>query len=114
MGDFVKEDYIFYRVVLKNVLDDKSKIQTYAILENDRLYDLLTNKLIVIEGDNYDSDYDLIGISKEECSKSEVSVYLHFLNQTNKDIHIERLNLLEKEFNKRKEVYKTYKLQKNS
>ena len=93
----------YYKVALSNIFDEGSKKEcVYAVLENNELHELLTNKKIYLSEFGYfdkdiflSNNYDIVGIAYNEVDKSEVSVFLKFITLMDKERVIERIKDIE-------------------
>lgn len=90
----------YYRVTLKNIFVENSmKESVFAVLEDGKVYELLTGKRIYFAPDKSDFDvvmfseekYRLIGIELEECSVNDISKFLKFITNDEKEDIIERV-----------------------
>lgn len=99
----MNNDVKYYIVTLKNIfLADSKRDLHFAVCDQGKYYDLLTNKEIYMVDNNYinkeefiNSNCKLIGIEKQECSAAKVSLFLRFMTETSKNFLIEEVNNME-------------------
>ena len=98
----------FYKIVLNNIYLKNGKSElVFGVLENDKLYEILTNKEIYMIYDEnlcYKDDFlnqkgKLIGIAKEEVGGEDISLFLKFITPIGKEKMIKRIEDMEKSIN---------------
>ncbi|MBQ8892048.1 MAG: hypothetical protein IJ068_04205 [Bacilli bacterium] len=98
----------YYKIVLNNIYLKNGKSElVFGVLENGKLYEILTNKeiyMIYDENLSYKDDFleqnsRLIGIAKEEVGGEDVSLFLRFTTKIGKERIIKRIKDMEKSIN---------------
>ena len=98
----------YYKIVLNNVfLKVRRNEVVYAVYENGKYYELLTNKEIFMiydgkfhdKNDLQDSGCKLIGTFSQEIGGEDVSLFLRFITPIGKERIINRINNMEKSIN---------------
>ena len=94
------DNVCYYKINLENIfLDGSRQVWVYAILENNQLYELLTNKPVYYSQNKNEFDvnifankhFRLITNKIVECSLEEVAIYLRFLTSIRKEELIKKI-----------------------
>ena len=101
----MKENNKYYKINLKNIFMKNAKNEiVYCVFENNKYYELLTNKEIYVIDDItkvskdlvLKSNCKLIGIGKKEVELSDIALFLRFLTPIGKENIIYRVKKIER------------------
>ena len=91
----------YYKVTLKNIfLSNSQEDRVFAVLEGNRLSELLTNKRIYLAREETEFNvntftnggFKLIGTEVQECVESDIGMFLKFITVDKKESVIEMVN----------------------